>query len=197
MTYEITKIYEIDGVHVTSRVVRDEIREDSTPIRVILVETSCYSERWGTRSQQHTSTVPVDFSVESQLDDTRRREAERLAAIELGNAPEENWSLIAVKLHGTAGMSINAAASVNLAIGPALMSPAFIQLLKLEDSGQRYAQWMHSGTQEVPLYKLTIEFGKHRIETFVAPVQATSMMACVIGGDFFCKGACGQSQTSI
>lgn len=187
VAYEITKNYEIDGLHVTSRVVSDEIKEGPNPVRVILIETSCNSERWGIRSQKHTSTVPVDFAVENSLDDTRRREAEILAAIERGKRPEENPSFIAVKLHGTAGMSINAIASVNLATGPALMSPAFIQLLKLEDSGKRYAQWTQCGTQEVPLYKLTIEFGAHRIDTFVAPVQATSMVTCVIGGDFFDK----------
>ncbi|MGH2448789.1 MAG: hypothetical protein ACREU3_02920 [Steroidobacteraceae bacterium] len=191
VTYEVKNIYDIDGLRITSRVVSDDIRHHPEPMRVIRVETYCDSERWGTRSRQHTSSVPVDFHCESQLDDTRRREAQILADIEHGKRSEENPGFLGVKLHGAPGICINAAASVNLASGPTLMSGEFIELLKLEESGQRYGEWTPRGVREFPLYKLTIEFGKHRIETVVVPAVARSMATCVIGGDFFAKALAG------
>lgn len=185
MAYEVTKTYDVDGMPITSRVVSDEITGDPQAVRRIIVETSCESEQWGIRSQLHTTTVPVDFPFEPHLDDTRRREAEGLAATERGSKPQETRSFLLVKLHGTSGTTINGIAGADIGIGPTLMSQEFIDLLKLEVSGQRYSHWTPGGMQEFPLYKLTIEFGQYKIETVALPAPIGT--PCVIGGDFFAK----------
>lgn len=182
--YQKTKIYDIDGLRVTSVVTSDEVKGDPQRLRVIILESSCESKRWGTRKRPYSYSTGIDYLLDSDLEQIRRQEAENLAAIERGSQPEETPAFLMVKLHGPSGTSFNSVASANLAVGPTLLSPDFISHLKLEDSGQRYGEWTSGGMQQIPLYKLTIEYWQYRVETLAMPARVG---ACVIGGEFFAK----------
>lgn len=188
--YEIKRKYIIRDIEVGSEIVKDEI-DNVHQSRIILIRSSCSSARWGTRTQDHSYSSPAIWSEFSQsLENIRLQAADTLIRTELGEIPERGISLIVVELIGPTGKRITPACGVNLSFSPTLLSPEFVALLQLQQSGDFYCERAGTSFSQVPLYRGTIKFGDLAAETtFLA---ATYNGPVILGGDFFQKALVGK-----
>jgi hypothetical protein len=61
MEYEVTKRYHIEGIEVVSEIVKDQV-EGSPEQRSLIIRSSCKSDRWGTRTRDHTYGCPIEWN---------------------------------------------------------------------------------------------------------------------------------------
>jgi hypothetical protein len=186
--YQPNKEYEISGINVNSEIIKDELLPDASA-RVVVVKSSCQSERWGIRAQTHSITIYNHTSLEDpakSLEQSRHHAAELLAKTELGEIPEKGISVMGVEIHGPTGKKINAIAIADIGISPTLLGREIIDVLTLESAGKHYFQESGVEVKRVPLFKARIGFGPYECETLIAPSDHGSP-ACILGGDFFQK----------
>ena len=189
--YESTKQYVISGVTVTSEIIKDELASDGHS-RLMVIRSSCPSERWGTRTQDHSysceSALP-DF--EARLEDVRRTAADALVRTERGDIPEGGLRVMLVEIFGPRGKKITAAASPFICHPASFICQDMIEALELIPTGEHYYQELPTGLNAIALYAANIKFGEHNIATTVGPLgtppPGQSYPACLVEGIFFTK----------
>jgi hypothetical protein len=188
--YEITKEYVIRGIKVTSEVVKDE-KSEAEKRRSLVIRSSCASTRWGVRTQDHSYSGPLGWDAfESSFEEIRFQAANTLVRTELAEIPEKSAPLLVVELIGPTSQRMMPACAVDLSFSPSLLGPEFIELLKLERTGQIYCEVVNGQLNHIPLYRGRIRFGDNEVETSFLP--ATYNGPVVLGGDFFQKALVGR-----
>jgi hypothetical protein len=191
--YDALKEYEIRGVKVRSEVVRDECSSD-TLTRSLVIKSSCESERWGIRTQEHSfgcGTNWPEFSKEFER--TRYQAADTLVKTELGEISDKRVPFLAPEIYGPTGIRIQPLSSADLSISPTLLGMEVINLLKLVRTGGFFYQHVGGRVNRVPLFQARIKFGAYETETSIAPSEH-GVPACILGGDFFQKALRGREE---
>jgi|GEM_PF-2732922 len=199
--YELVKNYDLAGIRVTSEITTNEAGNLPNS-RFLIIRSSCASQRWGTRTQNHTYTCPLDYpEFAAELEKIRSTAAETLVKAERGELPEGGLQGMVPEIFGPTGKRMTPFSVPALNIPMTLLSPEFITLLELVPNGQRYWQVDQNRVSPVPLYGARIKFGSFDVETIVAPMGPSSSgqggPACVLGGDFFQKALADRSELII
>ena len=188
MTRESKISYEILGLTVTSEIVRDQEFDhpDGHKQRVILIRSSCESQRWGKRSQDHSVTFPVDYSaINDSFPKIRFEAAEVVAKQEMGLMPEEpRFGGMVVKAIGPTEKKINLLASVDLSTSATRFSCETVAMLELKPSGSCHWEKNADGTWiNIPLFSARIQFDQFDVSANILPTEM--QIPCVLGGEFF------------
>jgi hypothetical protein len=188
--YETMKDYLIRGIKVSSEVVKDE-EMPAERSRSLFIRSSCASTRWGVRTQDHSYSCPIQWEAfETSFEEIRHHAAETLVRTELGEVPEKGSPLLVGELAGPTGQRMTPACAVDLSFSPSLLGPEFIEILKLERTGQLFCEIVNGQITHIPVYRGRVKFGEHEAETTFLP--ATYNGPVVLGGDFFQKALRGK-----
>ena len=190
--YELRKKYTIRGIEVESEVVKDEIHDS---YRGIIIRSSCASNRWGVRTQDHSYSCPPTLELMPSFENTRAYAAENLVRTELGEIPKKGVNLLCAQLAGPTGQAMTAACAVNLSFSPTLLQPELIKLLQFERTNELYCDARTGNRAPTPLYRGTIKFGDLEVDTTFLP--ATYSGPVLLGGDFFQKALRGNEALII
>ena len=189
---ELSKIervieFTISGLAVRSEIVRDETFDhpEGGKWKAIVIKSSCASQRWGVRTEEHSYSCRENFADFFQsLSTTRYEAAERLVRHELGLESDQSIKVLAVELEGPTGKKLRPAAIVDLSIGPTRLSPEIIETMELKLSGNYHLEADRDGAwRPIPLYSVKTLFDQYQSDVNVLPTQMSH--ACVVGGEFF------------
>lgn len=189
---EVSKVehvieFTISGVNVRSEIVRDDTFDhpEGGKWKAIVIKSSCASERWGVREEQHSYSCRENFDEFSRsFSATRYEAAERLVKHELGLEPDEPVRVLGVELQGPTGKKLRPAAIVDLGIGPTRLAPEIIKAMELRFSGKYHVEAGSDGVlRAIALYSVKVMFDEYQSEVNVLPTEMNH--ACVVGGEFF------------
>jgi predicted aspartyl protease len=183
LEYELEKSYEVLGISVASKVIRDWT-DDALGTRHVIVESSCKSERWGTRAQQHSLTTPRDQNQFSDaLERVRNDAAAALARVEvLGDENIPPAKLLGIEIEYAGDKRLKAAASLTVATPYSLIQPQMISGLGLASTGRFHYELQGNAIASVPIYTARIHFDDLTIDTLVVPSNHNGTI--IVGGDF-------------
>lgn len=184
--YETTKKYVLSGLDVFSEVVKDE---NHAEFRALVIRSSCQSERWGTRTQDHSYTrynaVITDFA--GDFENIRLQAAETLVKTELGQIPERSTRVLGIHVEGPGGKAVTTYGVPNLSLSASLLDKSIIDRLELELENAPFYQEVNGEIRTVPQFKVKIVFGASSVQTSVLPIDGDGSPPCILGGDFFQK----------
>jgi hypothetical protein len=194
--YDVVKEYLISGISVRSEIVSDEAKPEMKG-RSLVINSSCSSERWGTRTQPYSYTCPLEWNdFLDNFEKIRLQAAELLVKAELDKEAKAPIPFLVPEIHGPNGKKMTPASSCNLGISPTLLGADFIKILGLKRSSESYYQQHGQQLMTIPLYTAWIKFGDYQAETLVAPSEH-GVPACILGGDFFQKALAGYEERII
>ncbi len=183
LEYELEKSYEVGGISVVSKVVRDWT-DDALGTKHVIIESSCKSERWETRTQQYSLTTPKDHTqFADDLEKARRDAAGALARVEvMGDENVPPAKLLGIEIEHAGGKRLKAVASLTVASPYSLIQPGLISGLGLASTGRFHYELQGNALASVPIYTARIHFDDLAIDTLVVPSNHNGTI--ILGGDF-------------
>lgn len=183
MQYEQEKTYNIQNITVLSKVVRDWV-DEAKGTRHVVIESSCKSERWETRKQDHSLTTPKEYrEFAVALERARTDAAEAIARVErMGDEQCPKANLLGIEIEHHGNKRLRAVASLTTATPYTLMPSGMIRALEIPATGQYHYERQGTTVASIPVYHALIHFDDLAIDTLIVPSEHNGPM--VVGGQF-------------
>lgn len=174
----------IRDIGVSWEITRDEILDThERRSRIVFVECSCESKRWGRRTNGHSlNALADDPRNEEHIAEARQQCAEALVKEELGEIPDYSPGVLGIRIHGTKGKPLNTIASLDLNCVQTRISADIVDWLGLQPTGRNFLEQHDGGINGVPTFSGNIEYWKHNIEVEMLPTNMG--FPCVLGAGF-------------